>query len=268
MQSVVKKHIGYFQFAPLFGDVHANLKRVVAALDGTAADLIVLPELAFSGYSFRDRREVRDLAEDVHDSPTVNRLADLCRQNGFYLVTGFAEKCAGKVYNSALMLGPTGLVDVYRKLHLFNSEKNCFDPGDRPLRVNAAGAIRVGMMICFDWAFPEVARTLALQGADLLCHPSNLVLDHCQQAMGVRCTENLIYAVTANRWGTETRPHGTLTFTGKSQVMAPKGILVHQSATHGDELVVVEVDIALARDKRITARNHVIDDRRPEFYHH
>jgi len=71
--------------------------------------------------------------------------------------------------------------------------------------------MRVGMMVCFDWAFPEVARALALKGADLIGHPANLVLTYCQQAMVTRCIENLVFAVTANRYGTEERPHGELT---------------------------------------------------------
>ena len=172
--------IGFYQFAPEFGQVGRNLARVVSALRTVDADLIVLPELAFTGYYFGDRAELEPLAEDPSDSAIVESLVSLCRERDLYLVTGFAEKHLDKCFNSALLLGPEGLIHVYRKIHLFNTEKNCFDPGDTPFRVNEVRGVRVGMMICFDWIFPEVARILALEGADILCHPANLVLTYCQ----------------------------------------------------------------------------------------
>jgi predicted amidohydrolase len=277
--------IGFYQFGPRFGHVQENLSRVLCALREVRDALIVLPELAFTGYSFRDRSELLGLAEDPRESGTVDALVALCRAQGLYLITGFAERAFSRdapgdgarskgdngrheerVYNSALLLGPEGLLHVYRKLHLFAREKECFDPGDRPLQVQEVGGVRVGMMVCFDWAFPEVARSLALQGADVICHPSNLVLTYCQQTMLARCIENGVYAVTANRYGTEARPHGTLTFTGQSQVVAPKGKLLYRAATEGEDLRLVEIDLALARDKGLTAQNDLVADRRPEFY--
>jgi predicted amidohydrolase len=258
--------IGFYQFYPQFGHVGKNLAQVVNALREADADLIVLPELAFTGYYFRDRDELARLAEDPAESSTVDGLIALCRERDFYLVTGFAEKCLDRYFNSALLIGPEGLVHTYRKLHLFNTEKNCFDEGDVPLQMNEVRGMRVGMMVCFDWAFPEVARALALKGADLIGHPANLVLTYCQQAMVTRCIENMVFAVTANRYGTEERPHGELTFTGQSQVVAPKGALVYQSCPDQDDLYVAQVDIGLARDKKISERNDVLTDRRPEFY--
>jgi predicted amidohydrolase len=267
--------IGFYQFAPRFGHVQENLSHVLDALREVRDALIVLPELAFTGYSFRDRAELLSLAEDPRDSDTVDALLALCRTQELYLVTGFAERsglqaggrsAGNRLYNSALLLGPEGLLHVYRKLHLFAREKECFDPGDRPLQVQEVRGVRVGMMVCFDWAFPEVARSLTLQGADLICHPSNLVLTYCQQTMLARCIENGVYAVTANRYGAEARPHGALTFTGQSQVVAPKGRLLYRAAAEGDELHLVEIDVALARDKCLTAQNDIVADRRPEFY--
>ena len=122
------------------------------------------------------------------------------------------------------------------------------------------------MMVCFDWVFPEVARVLALQGADIICHPSNLVLGYCQQTMLTRCLENKVYAITANRFGFDRRPHGNLRFTGRSQIVAPGGTLLHRAASQRNDLFVMDIDPALARDKSITARNEVLQDRRPEFY--
>ncbi len=258
--------VGYYQFCPEFGDVAGNLAQVEQALDGADADLIVLPELAFTGYLFEDREELDSLAEMSLDSRTVSALTDLCRRNDFHLVTGFAERCDGKLYNSALVVGPNGLEHTYRKLHLFSAEKECFDPGDKPPAVVTIRGVRIGVMICFDWIFPETARSLALQGADVICHPANLVLTYCQDAMVTRCLENGLFAITANRTGKDTRPHGEITFTGQSQVMSPKGERLASSSADEEVLVIHEVDPATARTKTIAGNNDLIDDRRPELY--
>jgi len=258
--------IGFYQFAPRFGRVRENLAKVTAALGKAEADLVVLPELPFTGYSFRDRKELDRLAEVPGESPVVAALVDLCRRRDFHLVTGFAEKKGRRIFNSALLVGPEGIVSVYRKLHLFDREKEYFDPGNKPFAVNEVRGIRVGMMLCFDWAFPEAARVLALEGAGVICHPANLVLDFCQQAMTVRCLENALFAVTANRTGTEARPHGALRFTGRSQIVAPGGKVIYRSGPRREELYIASLDIDPARDKRITERNDLLADRRPEVY--
>lgn len=258
--------IGYYQFRPVFGETQKNLSRIVKALSGAEADLIVLPELPFSGYYFRDRAEVKALAEDPATSPTVASLQALCRERDFYLVTGFTEKQRDKYFNSALLIGPEGVMHTYRKLHLFNQEKHWFDPGDTPLAVNNVRGMNLGIMVCFDWVFPEVTRSLAVLGADIICHPSNLVLSYCQQTMLSRCLENAVYAVTANRFGVDKRPHGELRFTGKSQIVAPKGVLLHRAPSQRRELFISEIDITLARNKQMTPLNHLFEDRRPEFY--
>ncbi len=258
--------VGYYQFAPEFGEVEKNLSGVLAALDGADADLIVLPELPFTGYMFRDRSELSSLAEEPGSSRIISRLTALCRANDYYLVTGFAEKCGNAVFNSALLLGGEGILQTYRKLHLFNREGEYFDPGDTPLSVIEIRGVKLGLMICFDWVYPEVARVLALGGADLLCHPSNLVLAHCQQAMLTRCTENSVFAVTANRFGSDIREDGSVTFTGRSQIAAPGGELIHRSGPDDEELFVTDIDVSRARNKWMTPGNDLLNDRRPEFY--
>jgi predicted amidohydrolase len=257
---------GYFQFRPQFGKVSRNLLRVTSALRGADADLIVLPELPFTGYYFRDRAEIMTLAEDPDDSPTVDALRALCRERRFHIVTGFTERRRDKCFNSALLIGPDGVLQVYRKMHLFNEEKNWFDAGDTPLQTVIVNGARIGVIICFDWAFPETIRILALQGAEIICQPANLVLAHCQDAMRTRCLENGVFAVTANRFGADSRPHGQLKFTGKSQITAPGGKVLHRGPAQREELYVVEIDPALARDKHITPGNDLLADRRPELY--
>lgn len=258
--------VGYFQFRPLFGRVPQNLLTVTTALRDTEADLVVLPELAFTGYYFRDREEAHRLAEDPDDSPVFESLKALCREKRLHLVTGFAERRGSKCYNSAALIGPDGLIHVYRKLHLFHEERYWFDPGDIPLRVLSVNGARIGIMICYDWAFPEVARTLALLGAEIICHPSNLVLAHCQQTMQTRCLENAVYAVTANRYGKDSRPHGKLRFTGRSQIVSPGGKCLHRAPAQRAEAHIMKIEPALARNKHFTPLSDVFADRRPEWY--
>ena len=266
MEKYMMVRIGFFQFAPKFGEVTKNLRKIVSTLREAKADIIVLPELPFTGYFFHDRSELASLAEDPASSPTVSSLVDLCRDRDFFIVTGFAEKSRDKIFNSALLLGGVGLLYTYRKLHLFNTEREYFDPGDTPLETTELRGVKIGIMVCFDWVFPETARVLAIKGADLLCHPSNLVLTHCQQAMITRCLENSVFSVTANRFGSDIRPRGTLTFTGQSQIVAPKGELIYRAKPDKEELFVIEIDVKNARDKWITQRNELLEDRRPEYY--
>ncbi|MHC5007633.1 MAG: nitrilase-related carbon-nitrogen hydrolase [Planctomycetota bacterium] len=258
--------IGFYQFRPLFGKPDHNCKKVVDRLKTVRADLIVLPELCFTGYLFKDRAEVKALAEDPRRSAIVQSLVALCRKRGFHLVTGFTEKARDKYFNSALLLGPRGIRRVYRKLHFFMEENSWFDPGDKELAVDRVQGVRIGMMICFDWVFPEVARTLALAGADVICHPSDLVLGHCQQAMLTRSLENGVFSVTANRFGTDRRPHGEVKFTGRSQIVGPRGELLFRAQSQRDVLHVLKIDPTRARDKAITPQNQLLKDRRPEFY--
>jgi len=258
--------IGFLQFHPIFGKVQHNLDKVITTLHNVSADIIVLPELPFTGYYFRDRKELQSLAEEVSTSPTIESLIHLCKERDYYLVTGFAERSGEKYFNSSLLIGPEGVLHTYRKLHLFNEEKKWFDPGNIPLQINEIRGIKVGMMICFDWIFPEVFRVLTIMGADLICHPSNLVLSYCQQTMISRCLENSVFAITANRFGADKRPHGEIAFTGKSQIIAPKGDVVYKAPAQKEMIILKDVNIDLAKDKMITPLNDIIRDRREEYY--
>jgi len=200
---------------PRFGDVVANLEAIETALADVRDATIVLPELCTTGYVFASRAETRTLAESVQ-GPTVQRLRRLARTNQLVLCYGMAEKDGAKLYNSAVTLLPSGRTHVYRKAHLFDREKLVFDravPRFEPLR----GGTRLGVMICFDWIFPEVCRSLALAGARVILHPSNLVLPYCQAAMVTRAVENRVFTVTCNRVGTEERAGVRLRFTGHAQ---------------------------------------------------
>jgi predicted amidohydrolase len=173
------------------------------------------------------------------------------------------ERDGPNLYNSAVLVGPQGYVGRYRKLHLFLHEKDFFQPGDAGLPVYDIGWCRVGMLICFDWLFSEVWRILALKGADVICHPSNLVLPGLgQRAVPIRALCNRVYVATGNRVGTER----DLTFTGLSTIADPLGNVICQASPSEPKALVADMSLALARDKRITPRNGVFDDRRPDQY--
>jgi len=256
--------VGFIQFAPVLGDVSATIERLDANLASAGdADLWVLPELCNSGYNFSSWSEAWQTAEEIGNGPFVGYLASACREHGCHIVSGLNERAGDRLYNTAVLVGPEGVVGSYRKLHLFLHEKDFFEPGDAGLPVFDIGPCRVGMLVCFDWLFPEVWRILALEGADLICHPSNLVLPGlAQQAVPVHALTNRVYVVMANRIGTE----GDLTFTGQSTVAGPRGEIMLQASPSDQEIGVAEVDVSRARDKQITARNHVFGDRRPDAY--
>ena len=120
--------------------------------------------------------------------------------------------------------------------------------------------------VCFDWLFPETARMLALKGAQIIAHPSNLVLDYCQKAMYCRCIENGVFAITANRIGTEDRAGRTLNFTGGSQVLDSEGETLVAAPSDTDCVESVEIDPWRADEKRIADSNDRLKDRRGEIY--
>ena len=259
--------VGLVQFAPARYDVAANIAQVERLLRGVRADLLVLPELANSGYIYATPDQLAPHSEPGDGSgPFLRSLTRLAGQTGGLIVAGFAEQGATGLYNSAAAVSGGGIASVYRKTHLFFEEQDLFLPGDTGFSVFEHRGAAIGMMICFDWYFPESARTLALRGAQIIAHPSNLVLPHCQTAMVTRCLENRVFAITTNRYGTETLGEKRLTFTGASQLINPKGERLLKAPVAGDRVLFAEIDPSLADDKRPTSRNHLLNDRRPAFY--
>jgi len=255
------------QFKPQFGEVKGNIARAFALIERKSADLWVLPELFSTGYLFASRSDLLELAEPVPEGRTTRALLEFARDRGTFLVAGLAERDGAKVYNSAVVAGPGGFIGRYRKLHLFGKEKVWFDPGDLPLEPFLLDRVKIGVMICFDHFFPEVARTLSLRGAQLICHPANLVLPGMGQlSMRVRAMENRVFTVTANRIGEEARGGEVLRFTGESQVVTPDGAVLSRASRDREEAKAVEVELERALDKRITRYNDLFADRRPDFY--
>ncbi len=259
--------VGFYQYAPQFGEVKKNLDAVLGRLESVDCELLVLPELAMSGYQFCSLEEVAQCSEPVPDGPTTLRLTELAKKRRCHIVAGLPEQHKGKFFNSAVLVGPSGFMGLYRKIHLFFEETLFFSPGDLGFQVWNVGDIRIGLLICFDWFYPEAARTLALKGADILCHPSNLVLPHCPDAMVTRCLENRVFSITANRIGEEARGgKPPLSFIGKSEIISPAGRMLHRATVDQTEFVALDIDPLQARDKTLNPYNDLLGDRRPHYY--
>lgn len=259
--------VGYCQNNPEFGRVAENLDWISTKLEKAEADLLVLPEFCASGYQFISQEEVRSLAEPVPDGPTTKRLLDIAKRERMVIVAGLPERAGPACYNSAVAVGPQGFIGCYRKTHLFSEETLFFTPGDTGFHVWDIGQAKIGVMICFDWYYPEAARTLALKGAEIICHPSNLVLPNCPDSMPVRCLENRVFAITCNRAGSEARGgKERLTYIGNSEVVTPKGVILHRAPRDQADFCIVEIDVAEARNKFVTRYNDLLRDRRESFY--
>lgn len=258
--------IAFVQMRCQFGCPELNRTRLQQLLASCPADFYVAPELFHSGYLFTSQKELAELAESIPEGETVQFLIRLAREKTIYIVAGIAENSNGQFYNSSVLVGPDGFIDIYRKVHLFGEEKIWFQPGNLPFRVQDLGMAKIGMMICFDWIFPEAARSLALQGAEIICHPSNLVLPYCQSAMPIRALENRVFTITANRVGSDQRGDRTLAFTGQSLICSPAGQVLAQASPDQEQVYSIEIEPELARNKHLTKENQLWQDRRPQFY--
>ncbi len=263
--------IGFVQLNVSFGNPDDNLKKIISLTSDKEADLLVLPELANSGYLFSDKNELDELSENIETGKFCNALKKISTEKNCFIVSGICEKSEDKFYNSSVLFCPDGKYFVYRKIHLFDKEKLWFTPGNSELEVyeisgESFSKVKIGMMICFDWIFPETARTLALKGAQIICHPSNLVMQYCQRAMFTRALENHIFTITANRIGKDIKPDGEISFTGESVILNPRGDYLMRASQDKEECLIVEIDPSAALNKNISDNNNLFNDRRNQFY--
>ncbi|MEA2364373.1 MAG: 5-aminopentanamidase [Thermoleophilaceae bacterium] len=239
-------HVTLAQLAPRSRDVRANLTRACELISGRApTDLLVLPELFLSGYQLSD---VEPLAVEL-DGPEVHELREAARNAGVAVVVGAAERSGGAVANSALCIDAAGeLAGVYRKTHLFGAERDAYVAGDELVPVRLGERV-LGVMICFDMEFPEVARTLARRGADLLvtisANSPPFELDHDVFARA-RALENGLPHVYVNRAGEE----DGLPFSGGSMALDPDARVLVEAGAEGEAVVVAEVGEPGRRDPR------------------
>jgi predicted amidohydrolase len=259
------------QLDPKLGERQRNLEECVARLEeavAAGAELLVLPECAISGYMFDSAEEALPFAEEI-PGPSTEELAAACRRLGAWVVCGLLERDGDALRNSAVLVGPEGLVGTYRKTHLpFLGVDRFVVPGDElPVWDTPLG--RIGIEICYDLRFPEVTRTLALKGAEIVCHPTNFPVAARIQTELItvaRAAENRIYLLTANRVGKERWGE----FCGWSQIVDPYGARLAEAGETAEALLVADVELEKARDKDYVIPGeyelYLFGHRRPELY--
>jgi 5-aminopentanamidase len=256
--------VAVVQTNPIFGEVKKNVGDAITLMETVRADLYVLPELFNTGYNFIDQKEAVSLAEPA-EGETYGMLSSWAKKQSCHIVYGFVER-SDKTYNSSALIGPKGFIGVYRKVHLFCREYLIFAPGNLGFPVFNTTVGKIGMMICFDWIYPESARSLALKGAQIIAHPSNLVLPHCPDAMVTRALENKVFTATADRIGEEIRGGINLKFIGTSEIVSPSGKILCRMGEKESGISVVDIDLALADNKLINEYNHIFKGRKPNQY--
>ncbi len=228
--------VAIVQMKPKLGEPEENLVKMTEMISKIASqqkvDLIVFPELITSGYELGVR--FTELAQRV-PGPTINLLAQRANEYGVYIVFGMVtkERVESVLYNSAVVVGPEGeLLDVYNKIHLRGEERMAFREGFK-LPVIETEVGNIGLMIGYDLAFPEVARSLALDGADILCVVANWEasqIDEWKTYTRARAYENSVYIAACNRVGEDV----TLSFGGESMVVGPRGQIYASLADETD----------------------------------
>ena len=265
--------IAAVQMDVTLADKPSNLARITAAIEETArhgATLTIFPECAVTGYCFDSLEEALPLGEAI-PGPICELVSATCGQLDCYAIIGLLERAGELLFNACALIGPEGVIGSYRKIHLpFLGVDRFTTPGDRPFAVHPMGDARIGMNICYDSAFPEAARTMALDGADLIALPTNFPTGaECmaEHVVNTRAMENNVYYACVNRVGLER----DFPFIGHSKICDTSGRLL-ATAPHADEAILyADLDLEKARQKRIVRvpDKHIIDrfaDRRPEMY--
>jgi len=268
--------IACIQMQPHVGAKRDNVARAVQSIEAAAtegASLVVLPELGNTGYVFKDRDEAFALAEALPDGETAQIFADAAERLGIYIVAGIAERAGERLYNSAILTGPSGHIGSYRKLHLWNNEHLFFESGDLGVPVFDTPLGRIAIAICYDGWFPETYRLAAMQGADIVCVPTNWVPMEGhpadRPAMATTLTmaaahSNGLMIACANRIGTERGQP----FVGQSLIVGGDGWpLAGPASVDREEILYATIDLQRIRAERtLNAFNHVLRDRRADVY--
>jgi predicted amidohydrolase len=261
------------QLAPTLGDLPANRERTATAVEEAAslgAELVVLPELASSGYAFEHTAEARQSAEDL-DGETLAVWTRLAAEHAIVLVAGFCERAGDDVFNSAAVIDPTGLRAVYRKVHLWERERLVFAAGGAapPLVETSVG--RISTMVCYDLEFPEWVRIPALAGAQLLVAPVNwpasLAPKGERPAEVVRVQAdaglNRMPVVACDRVGDE---RGVSWVGGTVLTDADGWVVAGGWSSDAEAILVADLDLAASTDKRVGDLSDIHADRRPDLY--
>ncbi|MEN3046900.1 MAG: nitrilase-related carbon-nitrogen hydrolase [Candidatus Hydrothermales bacterium] len=253
--------IGFYQLKPLHGEKEKNLEIIKEVIRKSRAEILVFPELATSGYLVPDREFLEKNSFSVPDSREFEDLLKVVRSTGTVSVIGFPEKFNERFYNSALYILPDGSFGVYRKVHLFYKEKLYFEGGDSvESGIFEYGGFKFGVMICFDWFFPEQVRYLVLKGVNMILHCANLVLPWSQRAMRIYSVINRVFTLTSNRIGEERYKDDVYVFTGKSQIVSPSGKILARANSKSEVLRVKDLDLSESYNKNINEFNNIFED--------
>lgn len=265
--------VAAIQFEPVLGNVEANREKMLGLIEKAFdqdAELIVTPECSSSGYVFNNRQEAMACAESVPDGPTVDALIKTAARRNGYIVSGLIEKDGDSLYNTAVLAGPEGYIGKYRKTHLWDTDNTLFEKGNEFPVFNLPFG-RVGLSICYDNWFPEVARIYAAKGVDIICHPTNWVVVPGMAgpenpawafiAM-VQAHTNGVFMVCADRIGTERG----VTFGGSSCICGLPGFIQGPASGDKEEILAARINVIDARRKQLSAWNDLHKDRRTDLY--
>ena len=256
------------QTGPRLGNKERNLKQIseqAAKARKKNVDLLIFPELHLTGYTMRD--EVSHLAEPI-PGPSTRRVERVATEHGVHIIFGMPEESEvkGVIHNTAVFVGPKGLIGRYRKIHLPThsvfEERRYYRPGqEAPVFKTDVGTI--GLNICYDLYFPELTRLQALQGAQLvICISASPGLRRrfFEGFCLSRAMENAVYLAYVNRVGIEEG----LQFWGGSRVIAPNGSVLAQCKYDVEAFQVCKVD--LNEVSRARAFIPTIKDLEPELF--
>lgn len=241
----------------------ARLRHAAGQAASEGAQLLVLPELFLTGYNIGGDA-LRAQAETV-DGPAAAQAAAIARESGLALLYGYPERGAdGRLYNSALLLGPAGDTRAnYRKTHLFGDmERDVFSAGQEPFVLAEVAGLRIGLLICYDVEFPELVRGLAVRGAGLVAVPTALMRPYHfvpRMMLPVRAFENQVFLIYANRCGEESG----MAYVGESCIVAPDGSVLARAGAD-ETLLTATLDDAAMADSR--AANTYLRDRQARHY--
>jgi len=258
------------QSFPKYADTAFNLDSIHTIIDSSETDLLIFPELATSGYFFTEKSHIMPHAFSWNESPELLSLQEKATMTDTIIIVGFPEKVGDLLYNSAGIFMPeVSQSRVYRKTHLFYKEHLIFEQGNTGFFCvhDNKRDCTIGIMICYDWRFPEAARTLALQGADLIVCPANLVTTLSGKVFPARAIENKVYVAVTNRIGEETLEGESLLFRGESAIYDYLGERIALASFGNKELIHAEINPSETRKKAFNSVNDIFADRRTEMYY-
>ncbi|MEI8134407.1 MAG: nitrilase-related carbon-nitrogen hydrolase [bacterium] len=269
--------IACVQFSPKFMDVEANLASVEGYVRAADCDLLVFPELCLSGYFYTDIKSATASSQQLADEPIL-RLRRIAKECNIAIVIGFLERDGEKLYNSAIAIDRFGKIcGHYRKVHLFYYETQIFSVGDLgfpvcEIEMRTGERLNLGIMICYDWRFPEAARSLVLGGAEVIAMPANIVTTTGMllDTLRVRAFENKVILVFADRVGKEfgvvDGVELELVFVGKSAIINFNGEILASAPESKDTVIVAEVFPEATKLKNINNFNNILGDRQYKSY--